>query len=150
MEVLRIRVESNVQAVLSPLYVEKYELPLLASHIPAGFPSPATDYAEEPLDLSRYLIRHPVATFFVRVQGDSMQGAGIYDGDLLVVDRSKKAKSGQVVIAVIDGEFTVKRFYQQGGQTWLQAENPQYAPIILCEGQELEIWGVVSHVVHKP
>ena len=79
-----------------------------------------------------------------------MQGAGIYDGDLLVVDRSKKAKSGQVVIAVIDGEFTVKRFYQQGGQTWLQAENPQYAPIILCEGQELEIWGVVSHVVHKP
>jgi DNA polymerase V len=123
---------------------------LFSYAIPAGFPSPASDYIDQRLDLNQYLGIHPEASFFLRVQGDSMQGAGIFDGDLLIVDRSKKAKSGQVVIAVIDGEFTVKRFYQQGGQTWLQAENPQYAPMILCEGQELEIWGVVSHVVHKP
>jgi DNA polymerase V len=79
-----------------------------------------------------------------------MQGAGIYDGDLLVVDRSRTAKSGQVVIAVIDGEFTVKRLQKSAGRTWLKAENPLYPPIELQEGQELQVWGVVSHVVHKP
>jgi DNA polymerase V len=124
--------------------------PLFHDAIPAGFPSPASDYIDQRLDLHDYLGVHSEATFFLRVQGDSMQGAGIYDGDLLVVDRSKTAKSGHVVIAVIDGEFTVKRLQKRGGKTWLKAENPNYAPIELCDGQELEIWGVVSHVVHKP
>lgn len=79
-----------------------------------------------------------------------MQGAGIYDGDLLVVDRSLNAKSGNVVVAVVDGEFTVKRLQKRGAKMWLKAENPNYPPIELHDGQELEIWGVVSHVVHKP
>jgi DNA polymerase V len=124
--------------------------PLFHDAVPAGFPSPASDYIDQRLDLHDYLGVHSEATFFLRVQGDSMQGAGIYDGDLLVVDRSKTAKSGNVVIAVIDGEFTVKRLQKCGGVTWLKAENPAYPPIELRDGQELEVWGVVSHVVHKP
>ena len=124
--------------------------PLFHDAIPAGFPSPASDYIDQRLDLHDYLGVHSEATFFLRVQGDSMQGAGIYDGDLLVVDRSISVKSGQVVIAVIDGEFTVKRLQKRGGVTWLKSENPNYPPIELREGQELEVWGVVSHVVHKP
>ena len=124
--------------------------PLLTCSIPAGFPSPASDYMDERLDLSEHLGLHAEATFFLRVQGDSMQGAGIFDGDLLVVDRTVQAKSNHVVIAVIDGEFTVKRLQRRGGRTWLKAENPAYPSIELHEGQALEIWGVVSHVVHKP
>lgn len=132
---------SPIPAFFAPLFLET---------IPAGFPSPASDYIDQRLDLYDYLGVHSEATFFLRVQGDSMQGAGIYDGDLLVVDRSQTAKSGHVVIAVIDGEFTVKRLKKSGGRTWLQAENPSYPPIELRDGQELEVWGVVSHVVHKP
>lgn len=125
-------------------------LPIYSCKIPAGFPSPASDYVDQRLDLNEYLAVNPEATFFLRVQGDSMTGAGIHDGDLLVVDRSLQAKSGQVVIAVIDGEFTVKRLQRYGGKVWLKAENPNYPHIELQEGQELEIWGVVSHVVHRP
>jgi DNA polymerase V len=124
--------------------------PLFSYSISAGFPSPASDYIDQRLDLNQYLGMHSEATFFLRVQGDSMQGAGIFDGDLLIVDRSVQAKSGNVVIAVIDGEFTVKRLQRRAGMTWLKAENPAYPPIELKEGQELEIWGVVSHVIHKP
>lgn len=147
MEVLHIRVESNVQAVLSPLYVEKYELPLLASHIPAGFPSPATDYAEEPLDLSRYLIRHPVATFFVRVQGDSMTGAHIFDGDLLVVDRAEEVRGNHIVLAQIGGESVVKRLRRIDGQLWLCSENPAFPSFPITEEAETVIWGRVMHSV---
>ncbi|SMC67016.1 LexA family protein [Polynucleobacter kasalickyi] len=124
--------------------------PLFSCSISAGFPSPASDYIDQRLDLNQYLGMHSEATFFLRVQGDSMQGAGIFDGDLLIVDRSVQAKSGNVVIAVVDGEFTVKRLQRRGGITWLKAENPAYRPIEFKDGQELEIWGVVSHVVHKP
>lgn len=124
--------------------------PLFSCSIQAGFPSPASDYIDQRLDLHDYLGVHSEATFFLRVQGDSMQGAGIYDGDLLVVDRSLNAKSGNVVVAVVDGEFTVKRLQKRGAKMWLKAENPNYPPIELHDGQELEIWGVVSHVVHKP
>ena len=147
MDALRIRVESNVQAVFSPLYVEKYELPLLASHVPAGFPSPATDYAEEPLDLSRYLIRHPVATFFVRVQGDSMTGAHIFDGDLLVVDRAEEARTGHIVLAQIGGETVVKRLRRIEAQFWLCSENPAFPNFPIAEEAETVIWGRVMHSV---
>ena len=125
-------------------------LPLYSCSIPAGFPSPASDYVDQRLDLNDYLGIHPEATFFLRVQGDSMIGAGIYDKDLLVVDRSIQAQSGQVVIAIIDGEFTVKRLQRRGSKVWLKAENPLYKNIELQSGQELQIWGVVSHVVHRP
>lgn len=124
--------------------------PFFNCSVSAGFPSPASDYIDQRLDLNQYLGMHSEATFFLRVQGDSMQGAGIFDGDLLIVDRSVQAKSGHVVIAVVDGEFTVKRLQRRAGVTWLKAENPAYPSIEFKEGQELEIWGVVSHVIHKP
>lgn len=124
-------------------------LPLFADKVPAGFPSPATDYVEDRLDLNRLLIQHAEATFFLRAKGQSMLGAGIHDGDVLVVDRSLTPGHGQVVIAIVDGDFTVKRLHRQGGQIRLVAENADYPDITFCEGQELLIWGVVTNVVHK-
>ena len=129
--------------------ISPFLAPLFHDAVPAGFPSPASDYIDQRLDLHEDLGIHSEATFFLRVQGDSMQGAGIYDGDLLVVDRSLNAKSGQVVIAIIDGEFTVKRLQKRGGVTWLKAENPNYQAITFNEGSELQIWGVVVGVVRK-
>jgi DNA polymerase V len=124
-------------------------LPLYGSRIAAGFPSPADDHLEDTLDLNEHLIRHPAATFFVKVQGDSMIKAGIHHGDTLVVDRSQEAKSGSVVIAVVNGELTVKRLKIEGGRVWLMPENPNYAPLEIKEGMELVIWGVVMHVIHS-
>lgn len=124
-------------------------LPLFADKVPAGFPSPATDYVEDRLDLNKLLIQHAEATFFLRAKGQSMLGAGIHDGDVLVVDRSLTPGHGQVVIAIVDGDFTVKRLHRQGGQIRLVAENADYPDITFREGQELLIWGVVTNVVHK-
>ncbi len=147
MEVSRIRVESNVQAVFSLITEENYELPLFACPVPAGFPSPATDYEEQPLDLNGFLIRHPVATFFVRVQGDSMTGAHIFDGDLLVVDRAEEARSGHIVLAQIGGETVVKRLRRMDGQFWLCSENPAYPNFPITEDAETVLWGRVMHSV---
>ncbi|WP_199312241.1 LexA family protein [Phormidium tenue] len=116
--------------------------------VPAGFPSPAEDYAEGPLDLNRYLIHHPAATFFVRVKGDSMAGAGIFCGDLLIVDRALNPVPGNVVIAVVNGDLTVKRFHQEAGQIWLMPENPDYAPIVIDCYTDFAIWGVVTKAIH--
>ncbi len=123
--------------------------PLFGARVPAGFPSPADDHLEDALDLNAHLIRHPAATFFVRVQGDSMTGAGIQDGDLLVVDRALEPRPGSVVVAVVDGELVVKRLALAGGQVWLRPENPEYPPLEIREGMDLVIWGVVAHVVHS-
>lgn len=123
--------------------------PLLLSRVAAGFPSPAEDYVEGSLDLNEHLIRHPEATFFVRVQGHSMSGAGIFEGDLLVVDRAVTAASGDIVIAVVDGELTVKRLWQRGASVRLLPENPAFAAIELHDGQELTVWGVVTGVVRR-
>jgi DNA polymerase V len=116
--------------------------------VPAGFPSPAEDYAEGPLDLNRHLIDHPAATFFVRVKGDSMTGVGIYSGDLLIVDRAINPTSGSIVIAVVDGEITVKRFHQSRGRITLLPENPAYAPIEIHHDTDFEVWGVVTRAIH--
>lgn len=124
-------------------------LPLFAHSVHAGFPSPADDYISEALDLNEHLIAHKEATFFLRAKGHSMTGAGIQDGDLLVVDRSLNATHRSVVIAVVDGEFTVKRLYKRAGKIRLLAENPDFAPIELADGQSLEIWGVVTNVIHR-
>lgn len=124
-------------------------LPLFSYGVRAGFPSPADDYVSEALDLNEHLIAHKEATFFLRAKGHSMTGAGIQDDDLLVVDRSLTPTHRSVVIAVIDGEFTVKRLFKRGGKIRLLAENPEYAPIEFNEGQELEIWGVVTSVIHR-
>ena len=124
-------------------------LPLFSSRIPAGFPSPADDHLEDSLDLNEHLVQHPAATFFVRVQGDSMTGAGIHHGDLLVVDRALEAKSGSIVVAVINGELTVKRLRVEGTRVWLMPENPRYPALEIRDGMELTIWGVVAHAVRS-
>ncbi len=125
-------------------------MPFYISTVPAGFPSPAEDYAEESLDLNDYLVQRPAATYYVRVKGDSMTGVGIYDGDLLVVDRSVRAGNGQIVLAVINGEVTVKRLVQHRDRYILQAENPDYPSIHIPDGSELQVWGVVMYVIHQP
>ena len=124
-------------------------LPLYTSRIAAGFPSPADDHLEAPLDLNAHLVKHPAATFVVRVDGDSMAGAGIYNGDLLVVDRSLDAKSGHIVVAVVNGEMTVKRLLIERKRIRLVPENPAYKPIEIREGADLVIWGVVAHVIRS-
>ena len=117
--------------------------------VSAGFPSPADDYKEKKLDLNDLLIRQPEATFFAKASGDSMTGAGIFDGDLLIVDRSITATDGKIVIAVVNGELTVKRFKLVSRTAQLHAENPKYSPITLCEGDNVNVWGVVTNVIHS-
>lgn len=123
--------------------------PLLAKSVPAGFPSPAADYAEERIDLNDHLVEHKEATFFVRVQGDSMTGFGIHDGDLLVVDRSVSPIDRSVVIAVVDGEFTIKQLCRLPDGVLLRAGSDQHSDILVNEDQTLAVWGVVRWSIHK-
>ncbi len=125
------------------------ELPLLLAAIPAGFPSPADDYVDRTLDLNDFLIRHPAATFFVRVAGDSMTGAGIRSGDILIVDRALAPEHNRIVIAALNGELTVKRMRKEGGRIFLVPENGDYAPIEVTPEMQFEIWGFVAHVIHS-
>ncbi|MBY0357662.1 MAG: translesion error-prone DNA polymerase V autoproteolytic subunit [Candidatus Obscuribacterales bacterium] len=114
-----------------------------------AFPSPSTDYVEKHLDLNEYLIRNKETTFFMRVKGDSMIGAGIHDNDLLIVDKSLIAKSGSIIVAVIDAGFVVKRFVKEEARLLLVSENVEYEPIEITPDLGFEIWGVVTNVVHK-
>jgi DNA polymerase V len=123
--------------------------PLFLCHVAAGFPSPADDYIEGSLDLNEHVIKHPSATYFVRASGDSMNGAGIFNGDLLIVDRSLEPIHGKVVIAEVDGQLTVKRLSKLKDHFSLQSENVSYPPIELQEGNEVVVWGVVTHVLHN-
>ena len=123
--------------------------PLFASSVPAGFPSPADDYIEGQLDLNEYFVAHPSATFYVRVTGESMTGAGILPGDILIVDRSLDAVHDAIVIAVVDNELTVKRLYRKNGLIELRPENSAYPVVQLNQQTELVIWGVVSGVTRK-
>jgi len=138
----------NVDAVYAPDLSTRYALPVFLGRLPAGFPSPADDYIEGKLDLNRHLIKHPAATFFVRVTGDSMIGAGIHSGDLLVVDRSLDAVDGHVIVAALDGELTVKRLFKRGGLLRLLPANSEYQPIEILTQQTFEIFGVVTNVIH--
>lgn len=115
----------------------------------AGFPNPAEEAGGFALDLNEYLIKHPVSTYYLRVEGDSMTGAGITSGDLVVVDKSLQAKSGDIVVAAVDGDFTLKRLKKQGSEAWLVAENPAYQPIPLHEATDAALWGVVTFVIHR-
>lgn len=121
----------------------RLDLPFGLSPVSAGFPSPAEDYAAGRLDLNQYLVRNPVSTFYFQVRGDSMENAQIFDGDILVVDRSIEACHGHIVVAFVNGERLVKRLYMRGGRVALLAENKGYPPLVLTEGSEMEIWGVV-------
>jgi DNA polymerase V len=124
-------------------------LDVYLSRVPAGFPSPADDYVEQRLDLNEHLIQREASTFFVRVAGRSMEGAGIHDGDLLVVDRAVEPTDGAVVVAALDGELTVKRYRRHGDRPYLVPENEEHAPIPVQPGQDLVVWGVVRHVIHE-
>lgn len=123
-------------------------LPLFASRVPAGAPVPADDLRERDIDLNQHLVQHPNSTFLVTVKGDSMIDAGINDGDLLVVDRALEARNGKVVVAVVNGELTVKRLAKQGQSILLVPENPAYKPIEVPEEASFFIWGVVTNVIH--
>lgn len=122
-------------------------LPLAAGVVRAGFPSPADDYLERDLDLVSHLIQHPSATYYLRAKGDSMRNIGIYDGDLLIVDRSLDPTPGRVVIMSVDGELTCKRLGRIGQRLYLFAANEEYKPIPL-EGAECHVWGIVTHNIH--
>ena len=122
---------------------------LLRNAVPAGFPSPADDYVEQRLSLDEHLIRHRESTFFMRVAGDSMRGLGIFDADLLVVDRALPAAHGCVVIAVLDGEFTVKQLLHTADGQVLRAAHPDYPDTLIKPEQDFSVWGVVSWNVHK-
>ena len=134
-----------------PLLVpdQKVWLEVCGWKVPAGFASPAADHTRKRIDLNEHLIRNKEATFIFRVKGDSMTGIGIYEGDELLVDRSIEAKHGNIVLAVLNNEFTVKRLHRRGGVVKLVAENPIYPPIVVKDGEELIIWGVVTRNLHK-
>ncbi len=124
-------------------------LPLAGATVAAGFPSPADDYVESRIDLNEALIRHPSSTFFLRVSGDSMRDAGILDGDLLVVDRAIEARAGLVVVAVVEGAFTLKHLRRHRGRWRLEAAHPDYPPLELGDGDDSCIWGVAIHAIHS-
>lgn len=125
------------------------EIPLFTSPVSAGFGSLAEDHIERMLDLNELLVKCPAATFFVRADGDSMRGAGIHSGDILVVDRSVEPASGKIVIAVINGEFTVKRLLIDREGAFLMPENPAYPRVKITDGLDFQLWGVVTYVIHK-
>ena len=135
------------QAALDPAALP---VPLFGRLLPAGFPSPADDHLDGEIDLGAYLIERPASTFIMRVTGESMKGAGILDGDMVVVDRSVAPRSGHVVVGVVGGEMTLKRFRRLGnGRAALQAENPDFPEFVIGEELPAEIWGVVVGVVRK-
>jgi len=149
LELYKSQLKADVQVQIPAYDASSVLLPIFTSRVQAGFPSPADDHLEDTLDLNKQLIQHQEATFFVRAQGDSMLGAGIHQGDILIVDKALVAKSGRIVIAVIDGEFTVKRLHKYKGVITLKAENPEFKDILIKEGSELIIWGVVTSVIHQ-
>lgn len=125
------------------------DIPIVSTKIPAGFPSPASDFEENSLDLNTFLIKHKTSTFFAKVSGDSMKDAGIHDGDLLVVDRSLEATNRDIAVCYLNGEYTVKRLIFENDVVWLMPENDRYEAIKVDSENELIIWGIVISVVKK-
>ena len=143
----RARIPSWLSILPLAEYTPPQTLPRMSHSVRAGFPSPADDYVEKRIDLNEELIQHREATFFLRVRGHSMVGAGIDDGDELIVDRAIKPVHGRIVVAAVDGELTVKRFYQRDGLVKLVAESPGHPDIEFKDGQEMVIWGVVTKII---
>jgi DNA polymerase V len=125
-----------------------WQSPIFTS-VAAGFPSPADDYLEKTLNLQDLLVQHPIATFFVYAKGRSMLGAGIHDGDVLVVDRALEPRHGKIAIVVIDAEFMVKRLAKRGGKLFLVPENDEFAPVEVTEEMDFEVWGIVTSIIHR-
>ena len=122
-------------------------VPMMAWSAACGFPSPAEDYVDRPLDFNELLIEHPAATFAIRIEGESMTGAGIFPGDIAVVDRAREPVNGSIILALLDGAFTVKRYRIKDGAVWLQAENPAFADMPITDGQSFEVWGVITRSI---
>ena len=122
---------------------------MIRNRVCAGFPSPAEDLGAQRIDLTQMLIVHAQATYFLRARGTSMEGVGIFDNDILVVDRAIKPSHNHIVVAVVDGDFTVKSLYQRAGRIKLKAANPTFADIVPKEGQTLEVWGVVTSSIKQ-
>ena len=145
-----IPITPQVLELLDFDYLETVEIPLLASFISAGFPSPADDYLEDKIDLNRYIVQNPTSTYMMRVKGSSMVDANIHEGDILVIDKSLKASDGMPVVCFLDGEFTVKTFKKVGNKAYLMPANPAYKPIEVTEEMDVRVWGVVVWILHKP
>ena len=136
--------DSPIPVISTPLWLD-----VCSWKVPAGFPSPAADHTQERIDLNKQLIRNKEATYIFRVKGDSMTGAGIYEGDALLVDRSMDPKHNHIVVAQLNNEFTDKRLYRRGGVVKLIAENPIYPPRLIKEEDDFVVWGVVTNNIHK-
>lgn len=121
----------------------------LVEGIRAGFPSPAEDYAEPTLDLNRYVIKNPAATFYARISGDSMEGADIHDGDIAVIDKSLEPTDGCIAVCYIDGEFTLKRIKVEQNRVWLMPANSKFSPIEVTEENHFVVWGIVTYIIKK-
>jgi DNA polymerase V len=136
-----------------PLYISQefgeLHFIVMPNFVNAGFPSPAADYMESDINLSSILVPNPSSTFFVRVKGNSMIDANIFDGDVLIVDKSLKAQNDDIALCFIDGEFTVKRLKLTDGQFWLKPENPKFPAILIPSHADFRVWGVVSYIIHK-
>ena len=141
--------EKNILSIINIGNNKKTFTSLFLDSVSAGFPSPATDYLENKLDLNEYLVKHPVATFIVKANGSSMIEAGILSGDLLIVDRSVTPKNDNIVIASVFGELTVKKLRKKGSTLFLVSANNEYPSIEVKEEMECFIWGVVTYVIHK-
>ena len=131
------------------MLMKKLFLPLINECIPAGFPSPAENYIDSSIDLNEELIRNPASTFFLRVQGESMSNAGILDGDLLIVDRSLDPQPGHIVVAVLNGCFTLKKLTYRKNIPYLEAEHPNYSALDLRHYENVQIWGVAIYAIHR-
>lgn len=135
--------------IFKPNKLKRIDLPFFSHQIKAGFPSPAEDHIEQKLDLNQLLITHPAATFFVRVEGDSMKNGGISSGDILIVDRAISPQNGQIIVAVLNGEFTVKKLKKEGKRLFLLPENTEFPLIEVTEEADFQVWGVVTYTIHS-
>ena len=143
------RVHTGKELSFYSMEEKTLDIPFYQSNVSAGFPSPAEDFMELDLNLQEYLVQHPSATFCVKVTGDSMQNAGIFSGDVMVVDRALEPKNKTIVLAVLDGEFTVKRIHKKGDLLYLNPENENFKPIEITQEMNFKVWGVVTHIIHK-
>ena len=137
----------DINAFLDVEGVSRQTVPLMSCTASCGFPSPADDYLDRPLDFNELIIENPAATFAVRAAGLSMTGAGIYPGDIVVVNRARNVAHENIILALVDGEFTIKRYLVRAGVVTLHAENPDYRDIVIEEGREFEVWGVVTRSI---
>lgn len=138
---------SDTLDIYSSLTETELTVPLVSLSISAGFPSPAGDFLDEGIDLNKELVRHPAATVYGRVKGQSMRDVGIDDGDLIIIDRSLEPTDGKIAVCYLDGAFTVKRIKIELDCCWLMPANPDYKPIKVTDDNELIIWGIVAHVI---